>query len=42
MIIFDTNGKNKAYKIIESRVYGVTDMDIKFEQMLPFEIDSTD
>lgn len=42
VIIFDTNKDDKAYKIIESRVYGVKDMDIKFEQVLPFEMDSTD
>lgn len=42
VIIFDTNKNDKAYKIVESRVYSVKDMDIKFEQILPFEMDSTD
>ena len=42
VIIFDTNKDDKAYKIIESRVYGVKDMDIKFEQVFPIEMDSTD
>ncbi len=42
VILFDTNKDDKAYKIVESRVYVVKDMDIKFEQILPFEMDSTD
>ena len=37
LIIFNTYGDNKPYKVIESRVYSVRDMDLKFEQVLPFE-----
>lgn len=39
IIIFDTNEDDKAYKIVESRVYSVEEMDIKFKQILPLEID---
>lgn len=42
VIIFNTNKVDKPYKIAESRVYSVKDMDIKFEQILPFELDSID
>lgn len=37
MIIFDTDSANKAYKIIESRVFEVENIDIKFEQIIPIE-----
>ena len=37
LIIFDTRKKTKPYKIVESRVFGVKNMDIEFTQMLAFE-----
>lgn len=37
VIIFDTDSADKAYKIIESRVYEVENIDIKFEQIIPIE-----
>lgn len=40
VIIFDTDKDDKAYKIVESRVYSVKDMDIKFDQVLPIELDN--
>lgn len=40
VILFDTNKANRAYRIVESRVYSVKDMDIQFEQIIPFELES--
>lgn len=37
IIIFDTNSADKAYKIIESRVFEVENIDIKFEQIIPIK-----
>lgn len=42
IIIFDTNESDKAYKIVESRVYSVGDMDIKFDQIFLLELDGID
>ena len=39
VIIFDTDSDDKAYKIIESRVFEVENIDIKFEQIIPIEPD---
>lgn len=39
VIIFDTDSANRVYKIIESRVYEVENIDIKFEQIIPIEPD---
>lgn len=38
VIIFDTDSANKAYKIIESRVFEVENIDIKFEHIIPIEL----
>lgn len=35
VIIFDTNSVNKPYKITESSIFEVENIDIKFEQILP-------
>ena len=40
VILFDTNKANRAYRIVESRVYSVKDMDIQFEQIIPFELEN--
>lgn len=37
VIIFNTDSADRAYEIVESRVFGVEDIDIKFEQIIPFE-----
>lgn len=39
LIIFDTNSENKAYKIVESSVYAVNNIDIEFGQILPVEFE---
>ena len=39
MIIFDTDSSDKAYEIVESRVYEVENIDIQFEQIIPIEPD---
>lgn len=38
VIIFDTDKANRAYKIVESRVYNVKNLDIQFEQFVPLEL----
>ena len=35
LIIFDTNSEDKPYKIVESRVYAVSNINVEFEQILP-------
>lgn len=40
VILFDTDKADRAYKIVESRVYSVKDMDIQFEQIIPFEFEN--
>ncbi len=37
LIIFDTDSADKAYKIIESRVFKVENIDIDFKQIVPIE-----
>ena len=37
LIIFDTNSDDKPYKILESRIFEVENIDIKFEQIIPIE-----
>lgn len=39
VIIFDTNSEDKAYKIVESRVYTVNNINIEFGQVLPVEFE---
>lgn len=39
LIIFDTNSEDKGYKICESSVYGVNNIDVEFEQMLPVKVE---
>lgn len=39
LIIFDTDSSDKAYEIVESRVYEVENIDIQFEQIIPIEPD---
>lgn len=39
LIIFDTNSEDRAYKIVESSVYAVNNIDIKFGQILPVEFE---
>lgn len=38
VIVFGTDKDDRAYKIVESRVYSVKSMDIQYEQMIPFEL----
>lgn len=40
VIVFDTDRNDRAYKIVESRVYSVKNMDIQYEQMIPFELEN--
>ena len=40
VILFNTDRADRAYKIIESRVYNVKDMDIRFEQIIPYELEN--
>ena len=37
LIIFDTSSADKPYKILESRIFEVENLDIKFEQIIPIE-----
>lgn len=37
IIIFNTDSDEKPYKIVESRVYAVNNIDIEYKQLLPFE-----
>lgn len=37
LIIFDTDSADKAYKIVESRVFEVENVDINFKQIIPIE-----
>lgn len=38
LIIFDTNSRDRAYEIVESCVYTVDNIDIKFEQIIPVSV----
>ena len=42
LIIFNTDKEDRAYKIIESRVYNVKNMDIEYEQEFPIELEGID
>ena len=37
LIIFDTDSADKAYKIVESRVFEVENIGINFKQIIPIE-----